>query len=60
MTNQEAIEKLVNAEFADKYQGDQDLTTAMLMAIDVLKYGPVHSRYCPACGAKIDGGAGND
>lgn len=78
MTNQEAIEKLVNAEFADKYQGDQDLTTAMHMAIDALKSGPVrshwaktvlknrwecescheqcnyHSRYCPACGAKMD------
>ena len=40
MTNQEAIEKLVNAEFADKYQGDQDLTTAMHMAIDALESGP--------------------
>lgn len=37
MTYEEAITKLVNAEFSDKYQGDQGLTTAMLKAVEALK-----------------------
>lgn len=36
MTNREAIEKLVNARFADEFQGDQELTEAMHMALDAL------------------------
>ena len=62
MTNKEAIEKLVNAEFADKYQGDQDLTTAMHMAIDALESGPARhgqwiykpakGTFCSYCGTQ--------
>ena len=37
MTTSEAIKELVNAEYADKYQGDQKLTTAKLMAVDALE-----------------------
>lgn len=37
LTTREAIEQLTNAEFADKYQGDQKLTTALLMAVDALE-----------------------
>ena len=36
MTNQEAIEKLVNAEYADKWQGDEELTLALHMAVEAL------------------------
>lgn len=41
MTNREAIEKLVNAGFADEFQGDQELTTAMHMALDALSAEPI-------------------
>lgn len=41
MTNREAIEKLVNARFADEFQGDQELTTAMHMALDALSAEPI-------------------
>lgn len=38
MTEQEAIYKLVNAEYADKYQGDEELMIAQHMAIDALDF----------------------
>lgn len=37
MTPAEAAEQLVNAEYAEKYQGDQKLATATLMAVDALE-----------------------
>lgn len=49
MTNKEAIEKLVNAEYADKWQGNEELTLALHMAIDALESEPVrHGRLIDA------------
>ena len=36
MTNHEAIEKLVNAEYTEKWQGDEELTLALHMAVEAL------------------------
>lgn len=41
MTREEAINKLVNARYADEFQGDEELTTAHLMAIKALKQGSI-------------------
>ena len=40
MTKEEAIEILVNARYADDLQGNEDLATAQLMAIEALKQKP--------------------
>ena len=40
MTREEAINKLTNARYADEFQGDEELTTAHLMAIKALEQGP--------------------
>lgn len=40
MTREEAINKLVNARYADEFQGDEELTTAHLMAIKALEQEP--------------------
>lgn len=37
MTNEEAIKILSNATFSAEWQGNEDLTTAYLMAIEALK-----------------------
>lgn len=37
MTNTEAIELLVNAEYADKWQGNEELQTALHLAIAALE-----------------------
>lgn len=37
MTNEEAIKILSNATFSDEWQGNEELTTAYLMAIEALK-----------------------
>lgn len=49
MTNHEAIEKLVNAEYADKWQGNEELTLALHMAIDALESKPVQHGYWIEC-----------
>ena len=36
MTTKEAVEQLANAEYADKFQGDEKLATATRMAMDAL------------------------
>ena len=40
MTREEAINKLVNARYADEFQGDEELTEAHLMAIKALSQEP--------------------
>lgn len=40
MTRKEAIKLLVNATYSDKWQGNEDLTTAHNMAIKALEQGP--------------------
>lgn len=40
MTNEQAIEILANARYADDLQGNEDLTTAHYMAIEALKSRP--------------------
>lgn len=40
MTREEAIHKLVNARYADEFQGDEELTKAHLMAIKALEQEP--------------------
>jgi len=40
MTREEAINKLVNARYADEFQGDEELTEARLMAIQALSQEP--------------------
>lgn len=40
MTREEAINKLVNARYADEFQGDEELTTAHFMAIKSLEQEP--------------------
>ena len=37
MTNKEAIKILSNATFSEEWQGNEELTTAYLMAIEALK-----------------------
>ena len=37
MTNEQAIKILSNATFSDEWQGNEDLTTAYLMAIEALE-----------------------
>ena len=36
LTTDEAVEQLANAEYADKFQGDEKLATATRMAMDAL------------------------
>lgn len=40
MTKEEAITILSNATFSDEWQGNEDLTTAYLMAIEALEQEP--------------------
>ena len=40
MTNEEAIKLLVNATYSDDWQGNEDLTTALDMAVNALKQEP--------------------
>lgn len=40
MTRKEAIKLLVNATYSDEWQGNEDLQTALHMAIDALKQAP--------------------
>lgn len=40
MTRQEAIRMLVNATYSDEWQGNEDLTTAIHMAIESLQEEP--------------------
>ena len=45
MTTSEAINLLVNARYADEFQGNEDLCTAHQMAIDALKAADLHDSY---------------
>lgn len=40
MSREEAIKLLVNATYSDEWQGNEDLQTALHMAIDALKQAP--------------------
>ena len=40
MTDEVAINKLVNARYSDEFQGDEELTTAHLLAIKALEQKP--------------------
>lgn len=45
MTNEEAIKILSNATFSDEWQGNEELTTAYLMAIEALKDERPHGKW---------------
>lgn len=45
MTNEEAIQKLVNAEYAGQWQWDEELQTAQHMAVDALEKQTQYERY---------------
>lgn len=47
MTKEEAITILSNATFSDEWQGNEDLTTAYLMAMEALEQEPIiHCKNC--------------
>lgn len=45
MTREEAIKLLVNATYSDEWQGNEDLTTAHIMAIKALEQEPCEDEY---------------
>lgn len=60
MTNKEAINLLVNAEYADKWQGNNDLQTALHRALDALdRVNYLEDCICKALDA-LDRGNDND